>query len=88
MQKKTTLKKRTGKDQAEMVYIDLKIDFIPRQTMNKCIQKTTILAWMTKGKTLVQKDPTAQRTRPKQLSTHYVPTNDVEIWTMTWIGLL
>ena len=43
--------------------------------MNKCMQKTDIPKWMTKGKvTLIQKDP-LKGTAPK---THDMPTDDVE----------
>ena len=43
----------------------------------KCIQKTEIPEWITKGKTTNPKRPLSNEL-PNQLQTHNVPTNDVE----------
>ena len=43
-----------------------------------CLQRAHVPEWMTKGKTtLIQKGP-KQMSRPKQLQTHNLPTDDVE----------
>ena len=48
---------------------------------NRCLQKTNIHEWMTKGKTTLMLKGHPQRNHPKQLWTYNVPNDDVEILT-------
>ena len=55
------------------------IQEILAQEMNRCLQRSHISEWMTKRKTmLIQKEPIKWK-GPKQLQTHNLPTDDVEI---------
>ena len=58
--------------------------------MNRCLQETHVLKWMTKVKTTWIQEAPPQRNHSKQLQTHNLPTDDVENihWTNKWTDLL